>query len=130
MDASDRGQLTWDVRDLVHRERASEWCEGEGIVCPEAVFEAMQGRPSSDFLAVLPPDEVFMQTYHCALGCRTMVAVQRDPDERSAAEEAFEALIAKYDLADRLEFTARLCYIQPLERSWGPTCTLILAHKP
>jgi len=39
-------------------------------------------------------------------------------------------LLRRRAQADRLEFTARLCYIQPLERSWGSTCTLILAHRP
>jgi hypothetical protein len=32
-------------------------------------------------------------------------------------------------LADRLEFTARLHYLQPLERSWLSTCALLLIHR-
>jgi hypothetical protein len=47
----------------------------------------------------------------------------------NAASRLFR-LLQRRALADRLEFAARLRYIQSSERSWFSTCALLLAHRP
>lgn len=39
-------------------------------------------------------------------------------------------LLHRFALAGRLEFNARLHYLQPLTASWLSTCALLLAHRP
>jgi hypothetical protein len=77
----------------------------DGYDSPQHLVEAMKGEMFELQIPLYPPADRYMMAYMSVEMLRGFVAMAEDPDQRKEAEQAFTALIKKYDLADRLEFT-------------------------
>ena len=77
----------------------------DGYDSPQHLVEAMKGEMFELQIPLYPPADRYMMAYMSVEMLRGFVAMAEDPDQSKEAEQAFTALIKKYDLADRLEFT-------------------------
>ena len=77
----------------------------DGYDSPQHLVEAMKGEMFELQIPLYPPEDRYMMAYMSVEILRGFVALAEDPDQHKEAEQAFTALIEKYDLADRLEFT-------------------------